>query len=222
MAGRAGPGTGAGLASRAMSDVIPGEGIAVRRDRKAGMRHPFRREKLRPRVLAAYLAAVAVVLAARPTAVGVLTGAVLLGAGVSLRVWATGHLYKNQELTVSGPYAYLRHPLYVGALLIGIGVAIAAGPGVAFVALPLGLGFFFAYYLPYKERVESGRLETLYGDAYRRYRNGVRSLAPRLRPWTDTNPSVRWRLARVVANNEHSVLGWSLLGLGVIALRLVV
>ncbi len=62
----------------------------------------------------------------------------------------------------------------------------------------------------------------LYGDAYRRYRDGVRSLVPRLRPWVDTDKSTMWRLSRVVANNEHSVLGWSLLGIGVIALRLVV
>lgn len=205
-----------------MSDGIRGAGVAERRDRKAGVRHPFRREKLRPRVLAAYLAAVAVVVAARPTAAGILVGSLLLGIGASLRVWATGHLYKNQELTISGPYAYLRHPLYAGALLIGTGMAIIAGPGVALVALPLGLGFFFAYYLPYKERVESARLETLHGDAYRRYRDGVRPLVPRLRPWRDTDPNTRWRLSRVVANNEHSVLGWSLLGLGVMALRLLV
>ncbi len=205
-----------------MSDRIEGERVAGRRDRKSGVRHPFRREKLRPRVLAAYLAAFAVIVAARPTAAGVLVGSLLLGAGTALRVWATGHLHKNQELTISGPYAHLRHPLYAGALLIGIGVAIAAGPGVAIVALPLGLGFFFAYYLPYKERIESTRLETLYGDAYRRYRDGVRSLVPRLRPWRDTDPRVRWRLARVVANNEHSVLAWSLLGIGMIAFRLAV
>lgn len=205
-----------------MSDVMRGEGVAERRDRKAGVRHPFRREKLRLRVLAAYVAAVTVVVAARPSAAGILAGSLLLGAGMALRVWATGHLHKNQELTISGPYAHLRHPLYAGALLIGIGVAIAAGPAVALVALPLGLGFFFAYYLPYKERVESARLETLYGDAYRRYRDGVRPLVPQLRPWRDTDPRVRWQLSRVVANNEHSVLAWSLLGLGVIALRLVV
>lgn len=205
-----------------MIDGIHHETIGARRDRKAGVRHPFRREKLRPRVLAAYLVAIAVVAAARPTAAGILAGSALVVAGVSLRVWATGHLYKNQELTTSGPYAHLRHPLYAGALLIGIGVAIAAGPGVALVALPLGLGFFFAYYLPYKERVESERLETLYADAFRRYRDGVGSLVPRLRPWRDTHLVGAWRLSRVVANNEHSVVGWSLLGLGAIGLRLVV
>ena len=205
-----------------MSDGIRGKAIAGRRDRKAGIRHPFRREKLRPRALAAYLAAVAVVVAARPTAAGVLVGSLLLVAGAALRVWATGHLVKNQELTISGPYAHLRHPLYAGALWIGVGTAIAAGPGVALVAVPLGLGFFFAYYLPYKERVESERLEALYGDAYRRYREDVRPIVPRLRPWRHSDPDRRWRLSRVIANNEHSVIAWSLLGLGVIALRLVV
>ncbi|MCZ7618087.1 MAG: isoprenylcysteine carboxylmethyltransferase family protein [Myxococcota bacterium] len=205
-----------------MSEGRCGAGSAERRDRKAGVRHPFRREKRRPRVFAAYLAALALVLAARPTATGVGFGLLWITAGAALRVWATGHLHKNQELTISGPYAYLRHPLYAGALLIGIGLAIAAGPAVALVALPLGLGFFFSYYLPYKERVESARLEGLYGDAYRHYRDGVRSLVPRGRPWRGAAPPVRWRLARVVANNEHSVVVWSLLGLGVMAWRLAV
>ncbi len=205
-----------------MSEGRRGVGIAERRDRKAGVRHPFRREKRRPRVVAAYLAGLALVLAARPTATGVGFGLLWITAGAALRVWATGHLHKNQELTICGPYAYLRHPLYAGTLLIGIGLAIAAGPAVALVALPLGLGFFFSYYLPYKERIESARLEGLYGDAYRHYHDGVRSLVPRGRPWRGAAPPVRWRLARVVANNEHSVVVWSLLGLGVMAWRLAV
>jgi protein-S-isoprenylcysteine O-methyltransferase Ste14 len=205
-----------------MTEGLRTERIAGRRDRKAGLRHPFRREKRRPRVFAAYLAALAVLVAAQPTETAVFVGLLWIAAGAALRVWATGHLYKNQELTISGPYAYLRHPLYAGALLIGIGLAVAAGPAVALVALPLGLFFFFVYYLPYKERVESARLETLYGDAYRRYRSGVRALVPRLQRWPGATPHAHWRLARVIANNEHSVVAWSLLGLVAMAWRLAV
>jgi hypothetical protein len=33
-----------------------------------------------------------------------------------LRIWASGHLVKNKVLTVTGPYAYVKNPLYIGTL----------------------------------------------------------------------------------------------------------
>ncbi len=56
---------------------------------------------------------------------------ILWGIGVTLlglvvRGWACGHLRKEKELTVSGPYRYTRNPLYLGNLIIGIGVVIGA------------------------------------------------------------------------------------------------
>ena len=42
-------------------------------------------------------------------------------AGASLRFWATLYLggRKENELVIEGPYSVVRHPLYVGSLLIG-------------------------------------------------------------------------------------------------------
>ncbi|MDP6959084.1 MAG: methyltransferase, partial [Planctomycetota bacterium] len=50
----------------------------------------------------------------------------LLVVGLSLRIWATGHLQKNQVLTVTGPYAYVKNPLYVGTFLCLAGLCILA------------------------------------------------------------------------------------------------
>jgi hypothetical protein len=47
--------------------------------------------------------------------------------GLAIRGWASGYLKKNEELTVTGPYAHTRNPLYLGTFLLGIGVAISAG-----------------------------------------------------------------------------------------------
>ena len=74
---------------------------------------------------------------ARPTPVSLAAGALVALAGVAMRAWAAGHLRKNQELAVSGPYAHVRNPLYVGTLTTGIGFAIAGaewGIGVVLVA----------------------------------------------------------------------------------------
>jgi protein-S-isoprenylcysteine O-methyltransferase Ste14 len=148
---------------------------------------------------------------------------VILGQG--LRLWATGYLVKTEQLTVVGPYAHLRHPLYAGTLLIGIGFALAIGmPGTA-IALGLGLPYFFFVYLPYKERIESDRLEQRYEDLYRAYRSSVRSLMPRFEGWRDPAAQRRrggavWGLRGVVENNELGTLTGVLMALAVVLIKL--
>ena len=46
--------------------------------------------------------------------------------GLLLRAWATGHVEKNIRLAESGPYAYVRNPLYLGTLLVAAGFVIAS------------------------------------------------------------------------------------------------
>ena len=46
--------------------------------------------------------------------------------GLWLRAWASGHLEKNMRLAESGPYAYVRNPLYLGTLIVAAGLAIAS------------------------------------------------------------------------------------------------
>src|SRR3569832_390525 len=53
-------------------------------------------------------------------------GLVISLLGLALRAWAAGHLEKNRNLARSGPYAYLRNPLYVGTLTVAAGFAIAS------------------------------------------------------------------------------------------------
>ncbi|MGB8028990.1 MAG: isoprenylcysteine carboxylmethyltransferase family protein [Terracidiphilus sp.] len=63
--------------------------------------------------------------------------------GLALRAAASGTVKKNQELTVTGPYAYTRNPLYLGSTLIAAGFALAllSWP----VALLLAVGFAVIY-----------------------------------------------------------------------------
>ena len=67
---------------------------------------------------------VRVVLARRISIVGI--GPAGVAAGLLLRAWATGHLEKNIRLAESGPYAYVRNPLYLGTLLVAAGFVIAS------------------------------------------------------------------------------------------------
>jgi protein-S-isoprenylcysteine O-methyltransferase Ste14 len=147
------------------------------------VKHPFRRKNLSPRLLPLYAAGLAFFWLASPTRAGLAAGLVLVTAGLSLRVWGAGHLVKNDELTVSGPYAYVRHPLYAGSLLLALGIGAIAGGSAFALALLAITPLFIGYYLPYKERVESARLERHYGAAYASYRAAVPLLVPGRTAW---------------------------------------
>ncbi len=53
-------------------------------------------------------------------------GGLVLIPGLVLRGLASGHVQKDKELTISGPYAYTRNPLYLGSLVLAGGFAVAA------------------------------------------------------------------------------------------------
>lgn len=63
---------------------------------------------------------------ARPTGTSLAVGGLVLIPGLVLRGVASGHVQKDKQLTISGPYAYTRNPLYLGSLVLGAGFAIAA------------------------------------------------------------------------------------------------
>ena len=62
---------------------------------------------------------------ARPTWTSLSIGTAIVLLGLIIRALAAGHIRKNLALTATGPYAHVRHPLYLGSLLLGIGFAIA-------------------------------------------------------------------------------------------------
>lgn len=102
--------------------------------------------------------------------------AIALGEG--LRIWAAGHLVKDEQLTVGGPYAHLRNPLYLGSSLSGIGFLVIVGDwrlAAAFVGIALMV------YLP-TVRQEEDYLRRMHGEAYEEYRRLVPAILPRLRP----------------------------------------
>jgi len=166
----------------------------------------FYKKRLRPRLLGLYALTALAFWYASPTGTSIALGFVPIALGEGIRLWATGHLHKNDALTVTGVYAYVRHPLYLGTLLIAAGfLGMAHSAAALWVLVGLAL-FFFGYYLPYKDRIESARLESLYGDEFRRYAAAVPRVLPRLVPYValgakpDAQPA--WRMARFSDNNE--------------------
>jgi protein-S-isoprenylcysteine O-methyltransferase Ste14 len=101
-------------------------------------------------------------------------GAVLFVVGTVVRLWASGVITKNKQLATSGPYLYVRHPLYVGNILILFGFAAAS----AIWWTPLvTLAFLYFYYPPAIE-YEERKLNKIFGTAYADYMRGTHSLLP--------------------------------------------
>jgi hypothetical protein len=127
-------------------------------------------------------------------------------AGEGLRVWAAGHLEKGREVTASGPYRLIRHPLYLGSALIGAGFAVASA------SLPAA-GLVFTYLLlTYGAaiRSEEAHLTEKFGAAYPDYREGRSTQADR-----------RFSLQRVVRNREYRAAVGLLLMLALLAWKVL-
>jgi protein-S-isoprenylcysteine O-methyltransferase Ste14 len=165
---------------------------------------------------AVWVFAVALVASARPTLAAVLAGLPFLVAGEAVRAWSAGHLLKTRQLILSGPYRFVRNPLYLGRLLILVGLCLMARlPYHAnLVVLVLGCAVFFGYYLPRKERVEPARLRAAHGERYEAYHRAVPSLLPRLTPYGEDRR--RWDRSRFLRNREH----WMVLAMALIAAAL--
>ena len=77
----------------------------------------------RIRVPIGFVFAAVFLLLARPSAASIAWSIFLVLPGLWLRAYASGYVKKNAELTMTGPYAYTRNPLYLGSMLIAFGFA---------------------------------------------------------------------------------------------------
>ncbi len=127
--------------------------------------------------------------------------AALVFTGLALRFWAGGsagtHTHSGEieapQLATGGPYAYVRNPIYLGSIILGIGmVGLIGDPWM----LPFCALAFIALYLviiPAEERF----LQQQFGEAYTSYRHAVPRLVPRLRRWkAGTQRRFGWHVAR--------------------------
>jgi protein-S-isoprenylcysteine O-methyltransferase Ste14 len=119
-------------------------------------------------------------------------GAILVVLGTVVRIWAGGHLRRDQQLTTSGPYQFTRNPFYLGRLLVLLGFGVLSGVGgdfsqprnvILWIILLVAIVVFFAFYMPRKEKREGGRLKEMFGEDYETWKSHVPSLFPRLTPY---------------------------------------
>jgi protein-S-isoprenylcysteine O-methyltransferase Ste14 len=119
------------------------------------------------RVGIGFACGIAVLLLAAPTRQSIAFGLPVAIIGELFRIWAAGHLNKSREVTRSGPYRFVAHPLYLGSSLIGAGLAVGSGSSavVAIVAVYLLVTYTAAI------KSEEAFLRQAFGGAYDEYRN---------------------------------------------------
>lgn len=141
-------------------------------------------------------------------------GLALVVAGEALRLWAVGHIGPESRVTregptaprlvTSGPYGWLRNPLYLANVVIVAGLALWSG--ALFPWLPAAAFAFFVWQYTLLSRLEDYELERRFGWEFLAYRNAVPLWLPRFTPhplrlggrW-DIRPAFRGELRSILS-----------------------
>jgi protein-S-isoprenylcysteine O-methyltransferase Ste14 len=130
-------------------------------------------------------------------------------AGLLIRLWSNGYAIKNDKLTTSGPYSFVRNPLYVGTFLIAIGFVIVLKSDPPMIEWIAGGIFLVALSLMYYRTIkgEQGMLLAKFKDAFSDYCKHVPAMIPTLVPYSKGE---KWpfNLQRLINSKEHKTLFW--------------
>ncbi|MGH3191267.1 MAG: methyltransferase family protein [Streptosporangiaceae bacterium] len=109
-------------------------------------------------------------------------GAVLFACRIALAVWARLHLGRNwgmpmsqraePELVTSGPYRFVRHPIYTGLLTALLGTALVDNL-LGLIVVAVLIGYFY-----YSGTVEERNLTATFPTAYPEYKRRTKMLIP--------------------------------------------
>ena len=146
----------------------------------------------RRRVSLGFLSAAAALLLARPTWPSWGAGLVVALVGEGVRIWASGHIEKDREVTMSGPYRWMRHPLYAGSVVVALGAVVASRSVVVAVVVAL----YMAATIGAAVVTEEARLRRDFGTAYDDY---SRATAPAVRRSFSLERALRNREYRAAA-----------------------
>ena len=109
-------------------------------------------------------------------------GLVTFALGLGFAIWARVHIGRNwgtpmtqkdePELVTSGPYHLVRHPIYSGILVAGLGTAVALS------WLWLTAVVLAGVYFVYSATVEEGYMTEQFPDTYPAYKRSTKMLVP--------------------------------------------
>ena len=139
--------------------------------------------------------------------------------GLATRMYASGFVLKNKELSTTGPYAFMRHPLYTGNIMILIGLCLINGFFWSFVTAFIFLWFYYPTAIEYEDR----KLKSLFPDTWEEWA----SMTPALMPKMDLNGKIfsrldlrSWSLKKsLIANYEPVIVVYVLVWVFIVLQR---
>ena len=148
---------------------------------------------------------------AKPDAGTVTTGLVIALFGQIFRIYAAGFIFKNKQLASNGPYALVRHPLYLGNVLILIGFTVAS----ANLYVLLGAVLFFLIWYPAAIAYEDNKLEGIFEDEWREWSKNIRAIIPGRFRWADLKAD-GWDTYQSLIRNGELPISLYLLSCGIL------
>lgn len=122
---------------------------------------------------------------------------ILIVIGELFRTIASGTIVKNEKLATSGIYSIVRHPLYLGSMLIGTGFVL--------MCMNIFVGLYFIVFFPlcYLSAIvlEEQSLEKRFGSDFHQYRKNVPAFFPIKITGKFRSDTFSWKL--VFQNKEH-------------------
>ena len=127
---------------------------------------------------------------ARQESALLLIGVPFLLLGESIRVWAVSYAGGETRtrrvgapaLCSSGPFAFVRNPLYLGNVFMYLGIVFIAGSANIWLMVATTLAFFLVQYSLIVS-LEEETLGAIFGQEYEEYRSNVPAIFPRLSRW---------------------------------------
>ncbi|MBF0486461.1 MAG: isoprenylcysteine carboxylmethyltransferase family protein [Candidatus Omnitrophica bacterium] len=147
------------------------------------------------------------------TARSLLWGGIILFSGMLIRLWSNCYAIKMGKLTTSGPYAHVRNPLYVGTILMVLGIVVMLKVFIVGSLALVAMAFAYRRTIIQEEKMLSDK----FGKAFEDYKSKVPAMIPSFLPY---QAGEKWpmSLARLWESREHKVFLWG--SIGVIAFYL--
>ena len=146
---------------------------------------------------------------AKPVGYTIVIGVPFVVAGEFLRIWAVGYagastrarsLGAARDLVTTGPYRYVRNPLYLGNFLLSLGVCLVAN---VYWLVAILIAGYFSQYLPIIAVEEAYLLESC-GSVYQVYREQVPRFMPQLRPYPEPS-NHDFSFARAIKSEKRTL-----------------
>jgi protein-S-isoprenylcysteine O-methyltransferase Ste14 len=125
-------------------------------------------------------------------------GAVISVVGEAIQCWASSQIHKEQKLTVSGPYSYVRNPMYIGRFFVFMGLFIMTkNPYLILAYLAL-----FCIYAQIRVKREEAKLITIFGEDYDHFCNEIHRWLPSFKAYSKAVPQ-RASYEQLCVNHEN-------------------